>query len=226
MIPASWESPALGGAPKACHQRESGRTWLFHARGRRSVRTGQGGHDRSTGHSKAATARGGNTSGASCRRGGVKRVPALRALLYPNAVPPPTTAKACLKRQTRTTRLCRRRTETRRLSSCERQPLDFARGPDPFDSAQGHPEPAERMSLSNGRADGRRRTHSLALVATSKPRFLPVPGENPFCGGGCVDSAQFPLFSPVRSKGIASGYQTSARCPCHPGRSGFSPDPR
>jgi hypothetical protein len=185
MIPASWESPPLGGAPKACHQRESGRTWLFHARGRRSVRTGKGGHDRSTGHSKGAIAGGGNTSGASCRRGGVKRVPAaLRALLYPNAVPPPITAKAFLKRQTRTTRLCRRRTETRRLSSCERQPLDFARGPDPFDSAQGHPEPAERMSLSNGRADGRRRTHSLALVATSKPRFLPIPGENPFLRRG------------------------------------------
>jgi tRNA threonylcarbamoyladenosine biosynthesis protein TsaB len=45
--------------------------------------------------------------------------------------------------------------------SRERQPLDFARGPDPFDSAQGHPEPAcgelvesvERMSLSNGSVD-------------------------------------------------------------------------
>ena len=30
--------------------------------------------------------------------------------------------------------------------------LDSARDPDPFDSAQGHPEPVERMSFSNGQA--------------------------------------------------------------------------
>jgi len=39
---------------------------------------------------------------------------------------------------------------TRRFCWRARLSLDFARDPDPFDSAQGHPEPVERMSLSNG----------------------------------------------------------------------------
>jgi hypothetical protein len=54
--------------------------------------------------------------------------------------------------------------------SCERQPRPI-RGPDPFDSAQGHPEPVERMSVSNGRADGRFQIHSPALVATNQMLF-------------------------------------------------------
>ena len=86
--------------------------------------------------------------------------------------------------------------------SCERQPLDFARSPDPFDSAQGHPEPAcgvadpelverepvepvERMSVSNGRADGRFQIHSLALVATNQmlfPRRRRVRAKAPHYG--------------------------------------------
>ena len=37
--------------------------------------------------------------------------------------------------------------------------------------AQGHPEPVERMSLSNGRADGRFQIHSLALVAPNQMLF-------------------------------------------------------
>ncbi len=32
------------------------------------------------------------------------------------------------------------------LRSHERQPLDLARGPDPFDSTQGHPEPARGVA--------------------------------------------------------------------------------
>ena len=40
-----------------------------------------------------------------------------------------------------------RRKKPHFLCCRERQPLDFARDPDPFDSAQGHPEPVERMSL-------------------------------------------------------------------------------
>jgi hypothetical protein len=38
----------------------------------------------------------------------------------------------------------------RGLSTPLKAPSTSARGPDPFDSAQGHPEPVERMSLSNG----------------------------------------------------------------------------
>jgi hypothetical protein len=42
----------------------------------------------------------------------------------------------------------------RTLGRCQKRrarlSLDFARDPDPFDSAQGHPELVERMSLSNG----------------------------------------------------------------------------
>jgi len=79
-------------------------------------------------------------------------------------------------------------------------------GPDPFDSAQGHPEPAcgvadpelverepvepvERMSLSNGRADGRFQIHSLALVATTQALFpmRRMQGSAPFRrASGCL----------------------------------------
>ena len=88
----------------------------------------------------------------------------------------------------RKTRFCFGREENGRGCSCERQPLDFARGPDPFDSAQGHPEPAcgelvepvERMSLlavslskpSNGRADAPTGDHSLVSRPHNKHWFL------------------------------------------------------
>ena len=57
--------------------------------------------------------------------------------------------------------------------------LDSARDLTHSTPAQGHPEPAcgepvepvERMSLSNGRADGRFQIHSLALVATNQMLF-------------------------------------------------------
>jgi hypothetical protein len=49
--------------------------------------------------------------------------------------------------------------------------LDVARDPGTLTHstpAQGHPEPVERMSLSNGRAGGRFQIHSLALGAILK----------------------------------------------------------
>jgi len=55
-------------------------------------------------------------------------------------------------------------------------------GTDPFDSAQGHPEPVERMSLSNGRVD------STVLVSVTVLAGLMIliscefAGRSPFLG--------------------------------------------
>ena len=50
--------------------------------------------------------------------------------------------------------------------------LDLARDPDPFDSAQGQPEPIERMSLSNGR---HRHFPFLSRTAPGPPTSLTAP---------------------------------------------------
>jgi hypothetical protein len=63
---------------------------------------------------------------------------------------------------------CRKRACSR-FRGEDRPSLDPARDPDPFDSAQGHPEHLERMSLSNGRAGFLHRSPN-GIVSTSEHR--------------------------------------------------------